>query len=34
VRVAGGHTGLILDHGDEVAALLRRWLSRDRKTET
>jgi len=34
VRVAGAHTGLILDHGDEVAALLRRWLSRDRKTET
>jgi hypothetical protein len=34
LRVAGGHTGLILDHGDEVAAALGRWLSPDRRTET
>ena len=26
VRLTGGHTRLILDHGDDVAAALRRWL--------
>jgi pimeloyl-ACP methyl ester carboxylesterase len=26
VRVPGAHAGLILDHGEEVAAAMRRWL--------
>jgi thioesterase domain-containing protein len=30
VRVAGAHTRLILDHGEEVAAALRRWLAEAR----
>jgi len=40
VRLEGGHTRLILDHGDEVAAALRRWLggafeaAPNEKTET
>jgi hypothetical protein len=33
VRVPGGHTGLILDHGEEVAAALRRWLAGPRAAD-